>query len=123
MYIALQVESILLLLTQKELCNSLFILAMNLEKLIKDEVGLDNLDRVEILVDGLIVWDYKIQNGNLHLITEDYDVIEFGPITFLELLNYMEEYPVDLSDITVVSETDYKHLNNYKWQENRICFY
>lgn len=96
---------------------------MNLEKLIKDEIGLENLDEVEILIDGLIVWDYKILNGNLHLLTEDYDEIEFGPVTFLELINYVDEYTVDLVDLKIISETNYKQLNNYKWEENRICFY
>ncbi len=96
---------------------------MNLEDIIRYEVGIENLTEVEILVDGLVVWDYKVQNGNLHLITEDYDTVEFGPITFLELINYLDEQPVDLNNLTVLSETDYKQLNNYKWEENRLCFY
>ena len=123
MHIDLQVESILLLSTLKELCKPLFIFTMNLEDILRYEVGIDNMGDVEILVDGLIVWDYKVQNGNLHLITEDYDEIEFGPVTFLELINYIDEHPVDTQNVTILSETDYKQLNNYRWEENRICFY
>jgi hypothetical protein len=96
---------------------------MNLEDIIRYEVGIDNIGDVEILVDGLVVWDYKVLKGALYLITEDYDEIEFGPITMLELINYIDEQPVDPSNLTVISETDDKQLNNYKWQENRICFY
>lgn len=96
---------------------------MNLEYIIKNEVGIENLQDVEILVDSLIVWDYKVQNSKLHLITEDYDVIEFGPITFSELINYLDQESVDLKNLTILSETNYKQLNNYKWEENRICFY
>lgn len=96
---------------------------MNFEDLIRYEIGIDNLNEVEILVDGLVVWDYKVQNGNLHLITDDYDIIEYGPITFLELINYLDEQPVDLQNLTVISETDYRQLNNYKWEENQFCFY
>jgi hypothetical protein len=96
---------------------------MNLEDIIRYEVGIDNIGDVEILVDGLVVWDYKVLKGALYLITEDYDEIEFSPITMLELINYIDEQPVDPSNLTVISETDDKQLNNYKWQENRICFY
>lgn len=123
MHTDLQVESILLLSTLKELCKPLFIFTMNLEDIIRYEVGIDNIGDVEILVDGLVVWDYKVLKGALYLITEDYDEIEFGPITMLELINYIDEQPVDPSNLTVISETDDKQLNNYKWQENRICFY
>jgi hypothetical protein len=58
---------------------------MNIEDIIKYEVGIDNIGDVEILVDGLIVWDYKVQNGNLHL-QED---------TFYFLLNAYIEVQMD----------------------------
>lgn len=96
---------------------------MNLEDIIRYEVGLDNMRDVEVLVDGLIVWDYKIQNGNLHLITENYDDTEFGPITVLDLIDYVELHSLDASNIALLSETDYKYLNHHRWEEDRICFY
>ena len=77
---------------------------MNLQELFEQA---DMLSTTYLLVDGEVVWDYKIGKKDLYLITSSEKGIPFSEyVSVQELLEYVEREDREYSSVDLVRELD-----------------
>lgn len=68
-----------------------------------------------LLVNRLPVWDYKIQDKQLRVISEPYNGLDSTEyVTFGELTNYVNKEFPEGRDMPIVSETDGKTIETFE---------